>query len=202
MALKARHKIARGKASGASGAPGNKALTKPSAGSAAQSAHLAEYWPMPQGSKSIVLAQTEPPKGHSRLPLLMQSAFCVNSLDPFLICEGCGLICEEYQHHDARMGCLFAFLTAPAALLFLKFVIGSGWLAAIFGAWFGMFAVLWGVTIFNRIRWRRQNAALKLRACPACRGKKFVPVSRANGKSLMCPHCHTLNMRYDAAGIS
>lgn len=120
----------------------------------------------------------------------------------FMVCEGCGLVCNEYQHHDSRTGCLFAFVTAPGTILFLKYVIGSNWLASIFGAWFGMFAVFGGVAIFNRIRWRARNVTLKLSACPSCRGTKFTPVSRANGKSLMCPHCHTLNMRYEPAGIS
>jgi hypothetical protein len=119
-----------------------------------------------------------------------------------IICEGCGLICEEYQHHDSRTGCLLAFLTAPAMILFLKCTIKLGWLTSIFGAWFGMFAVLWGVGMFNRMRWRWRNAALKLRNCSACGGTKFISVSRAAGKSLMCPQCHTPNMRYDAAGIS
>jgi len=119
-----------------------------------------------------------------------------------MICEGCGLISEEYQHHDSRTGCLFAFMAAPALIFFLKFVIKFAWALSFFGAWAGMFAVLWGVAHLNKMRWRERNAALKLRNCSACGGTKFVSVSQATGKSLMCPHCHTLNMHYAAAGKS
>ncbi len=118
------------------------------------------------------------------------------------ICERCGLICEEYQHGRSHGGCLVAVLAVPVMAGLLKYGAKASWLTALFGAYLGMLAVFGSLELLGRARWRERNAKLKLRECPACRGTKFLPVSKAAGKFMMCPRCHTQNMRYDVAGIS
>jgi hypothetical protein len=119
----------------------------------------------------------------------------------YKVCRDCGVISQEAQIRS-QSGCLPMLISLPVSFVGLKFVLGMNWLLAINLAMVGVFIVAVFATVIDRVRWRKRNRELKVGNCPQCGATHFVDVTRVGGRSLMCTHCHTRNVRCVFAAIS
>jgi hypothetical protein len=120
----------------------------------------------------------------------------------FKICKKCGTFHEECQHHNGMAGCLLALIAFPVVMTAAKLVYKASWGGAVFVAYLSTIAV-WGVIVAaSWLRWRKPNSQLRLKSCSKCAATEFTTIQRANGKSLICPHCGSKSMHCAIAGMS
>jgi hypothetical protein len=123
--------------------------------------------------------------------------FCVT----YKICTACGLIHEERQIQNQRLGCNIGFFGAVVALILFKFIVKVNWGLSLLLSYFAAIGMYGMAELLDKGRWRQANQELKLKCC-TCGNIEFITISKAIGKMLPCPFCKTRNMKYTAAGKS
>jgi len=120
----------------------------------------------------------------------------------FKICRKCGCLHEERQHRDLQAGCFAVMILGLITVAVLKFWEGSDWGLSLIAGFFMMLSAAASLGLFSWLRWRKQNAGLKLGCCSKCKATDFVTLPKAKGVALMCSHCQTENLHCTVAGIS
>jgi len=120
----------------------------------------------------------------------------------FKICERCGTLHEERRIYDGQAGCLPGVIGGFATIPLIHFGAQVSWIGSMFGGYFTVLAIWLFVSLCLHLKWRRRNKATRIRRCNQCAAKELSTIQKVAGKAIMCPFCHTKQMRYELAGIS
>jgi hypothetical protein len=117
-----------------------------------------------------------------------------------LVCSDCGAVSEQFRVGQRQAGCLLGFVLAVGSGVLLNQYIGV--VMCCVTSFVGLLLWINLSDWFHRRKWRERDAALALKACPACGSSALVALSRIRSDPMPCAHCHKQSMVFEPCGIS
>jgi hypothetical protein len=117
-----------------------------------------------------------------------------------VVCNSCGLVCENLQTMPKNDGCLLSAVFGISLGLSAGYFGQLGWIASLMIAFFGIAILSWIMERVHKWRNRSQDDALWFDKCPTCGDQDLRPISNIVDIALPCSHCkkHTLVFEFFA----